>query len=136
MSPYTPEKEMSRLICRNSVKITEVRHNKLKTEISKEYGVEWDSIASMSRFSSLVEARRCYYSILRNVFYYKLEDIGREVGRDHSTVVAALKAHERYISVYKSERIRYNNVKKRMLEKETKEELQERICSLKQERKD
>ena len=125
---------MSRIICRNSVKITEARHEKLKNSISKEYGVEWERIASISRFPNLVEARRCYYSILRNVFYYKLKDIGVGVGRDHATVVAALKSHERYISVYKSERTRYNNVKKMMLEKETTAELQERIVSLRSEK--
>ena len=127
---------MTQVMCANSVKITEVRHNKLKESIAKEYGVEWSKIASRSRYRELVEARRCYYSILRNVFYYKLEHIGKETNQDHSTVIASLKSHERYIAVYKGERRRFNNVKNIMLEKESKEELNERISVLKTERED
>ena len=127
---------MSKVICRNSVKITNVRHEKLKDTIAKEYGVDWHLIAGKGRFPELVEARRCYYSILRNVFYYKLQDIGIETNQDHSTVVASLKAHERYIAVYKSERRRYLNVKSVMLEEESKEELDERIMALKKEKEE
>ena len=87
--PYlqNTKSNMTKVICRNSVKITEARHNKLKNAIAKEYGVEWERIASRGRYRELVEARRCYYSILRNVFYYKLEDIGIETNQDHSTVL-------------------------------------------------
>lgn len=127
---------MAKIICRNAVKITETRHNKLKDTISKEYGADWSLIAGKGRYPELVEARRCYYSILRNVFYYKLQDIGLETNQDHSTVVASLKAHERYISVYKSERRRYLSVKAVMLEEESSEELDERIFSLKKEKEE
>lgn len=126
----------SKVICRNSVKLTEVRHNRLKDAISKEYNCDWNLISSKRRFPDLVEARRCYYSILRNIFFYTLEDIGKETNQDHSTVIAALKAHEKYITVYKSERLRYIKVKSVMLEAESKEELNERISSLKNEKKE
>jgi len=126
----------SKVICRNSVKLTEVRHNRLKDTISKEYNCDWSLISSKRRFPDLVEARRCYYSILRNIFFYTLEDIGRETNQDHSTVIAALKSHEKYITVYKSERLRYIKVKSVMLEAESKEELNERISSLKNEKKE
>ena len=126
----------SKVICRNSVKLTEVRHNRLRDTISKEYNCDWSLISSKRRFTDLVEARRCYYSILRNIFFYTLEDIGRETNQDHSTVIAALKSHEKYITVYKSERRRYIKVKSVMLEAESKEELNERISSLKNEKKE
>ena len=125
---------MSKIICGNPVSITKVRHDRLKDTISKEYGTDWHLIAGKGRFPELVEARRCYYSILRNVFYYKLQDIGKETNQDHSTVIASLKAHERYIAVYKSERRRYLSVKAIMLEEESKEELDERIMALKREK--
>lgn len=126
----------SKVICRNSVKLTEVRHNRLKDTISKEYNCDWSLISSKRRFPDLVEARRCYYSILRNIFFYTLEDIGKETNQDHSTVIAALKAHEKYITVYKAERRRYLKVKSVMLEAESNEELNERISSLKNEKKE
>lgn len=126
----------SKVICRNSVKLTEVRHNRLKDAISKEYNCDWSLISSKRRFPDLVEARRCYYSILRNIFFYTLEDIGKETNQDHSTVIAALKSHEKYITVYKAERRRYIKVKSVMLEAESKEELNERISSLKNEKKE
>jgi hypothetical protein len=126
----------SKVICRNSVKLTEVRHNRLKDTISKEYNCDWSSISSKRRFPDLVEARRCYYSILRNIFFYTLQDIGKEINQDHSTVIAALKAHEKYITVYKAERRRYLKVKSVMLEAESNEELNERISSLKNEKKE
>ena len=125
---------MDRIICKNSVKITNARHEKLKETIAKEYATDWHLVAGKGRFPELVEARRCYYSILRNVFYYKLQDIGKETNQDHSTVIASLKAHERYIAVYKSERRRYLNVKSVMLEEESSEELDERIVALKREK--
>ena len=59
----------SKVICRNSVKLTEVRHNRLRDTISKEYNCDWSLISSKRRFTDLVEARRCYYSILRNIFF-------------------------------------------------------------------
>ena len=127
---------MNNIICRNAVKITESRHDKLKDIIAKEYNTHWNLVAGKGRFPELVEARRCYYSILRNVFYYKLQDIGKETNQDHSTVIASLKAHERYIAVYKSERRRYLNVKSIMLEEESKEELDERIIALKKEKEE
>jgi chromosomal replication initiation ATPase DnaA len=126
----------SKVICRNSVKLTEVRHNRLRDTISKEYNCDWSLISSKRRFTDLVEARRCYYSILRNIFFYTLEDIGKETSQDHSTVIAALKAHEKYITVYKAERRRYLKVKSVMLEAESNEELNERISSLKNEKKE
>ena len=125
---------MKELICSNSVKITETRHNILRTIISNEYNAKWDDIVSKRRFPNLVSARRCYYAILRNVFYYTLEAIGKEANQDHSTVIAALKAHERYICVYKSDRKAYNLVKSAMLKEETGEELSERIRVLKVEK--
>ena len=125
---------MSKIICGTPVKITETRHNILKDIISKEYGADWSLIAGKGRYPELVEARRCYYSILRNVFYYRLQDIGLETNQDHSTVIASLKAHEKYITVYKGERRRYLNVKSVMLKDETKEELDERIFLLKKEK--
>ena len=126
----------SKVICRNSVKLTEVRHNRLRDTISKEYNCDWSLISSKRRFTDLVEARRCYYSILRNIFFYTLEDIGKETNQDHSTVIAALKSHENYITVYKAERRRYLKIKSVMLEVESKEELNERISSLKNEKKE
>jgi len=125
---------MNKTVPSTSVKMTNVRHDKLKRIICEEYRVNWQAIASKSRLHELVEARRCYYAILRNVFFYKLLDIGKETNQDHSTVIASLKAHERYTSVYRSERTRYNNVKTIMLEGETKEELEERIESLNKEK--
>lgn len=124
------------IICGTPVPITKVRHDMLKDIISKEYGADWSLIAGKGRHPELVEARRCYYSILRNVFYYKLQDIGKETNQDHSTVIASLRAHDKYISVYKSERMRYLNVKSVMMKDESKEELDERIISLKIEKSD
>ena len=49
----------SKVICRNSVKLTEVRHNRLRDTISKEYNCDWSLISSKRRFTDLVEARRC-----------------------------------------------------------------------------
>jgi hypothetical protein len=125
---------MNKIICGTPVSITTVRHDRLKDTIAKEYGADWSLIAGKGRYPELVEARRCYYSILRNVFYYKLQDIGRETNQDHSTVIASLKAHDKYITVYKGERRRYLNVKSVMLEGESKEELDERIIALKKEK--
>jgi len=128
------ENNMNKIICGTPVSITTVRHDRLKDTIAKEYGADWSLIAGKGRYPELVEARRCYYSILRNVFYYKLQDIGRETNQDHSTVIASLKAHDKYITVYKGERRRYLNVKSVMLEGESKEELDERIIALKKEK--
>lgn len=74
------------------VKISRVLH-----EVSDKYGVEEADIRSKKRTEDIAWARHVAVYILRKKTDMSLEDIGAEIGRDHSTVLSSYKKIEREI---------------------------------------
>lgn len=57
------------------------------SEVSRTTGVSVEEIRSKKRTSSVSDARKMVFYILREVTDMSYEDIGKEFGRDHSTVI-------------------------------------------------
>lgn len=107
--------------------ITKTRHTKLTRLLGQEFKVGWEDIKGGRRTANVVAARRYYFYIMRYIFYYTLNYIGKVTNKHHATVIHNIKTHEVYMELYPSERKRYNKIKKIMLEKESKKEIKERI---------
>lgn len=74
------------------VKIARILH-----EVSDKYGVDEADIRSKKRTADIAWARHVAVYILRKKTDMSLEDIGAEIGRDHSTVLSSYKNIEREI---------------------------------------
>lgn len=56
--------------------------------------VTQEELQSRCRKRKLCDARHMYCNILRTKMDYSLIDIGRTLGRDHTTVINSIKCHE------------------------------------------
>lgn len=68
--------------------------------IASEKNVNIEQILTKSRDSELVECRFIYIKTLRSVYSMKLTAIGKELGKDHTTIIHAL---EQFDNRYKFE---------------------------------
>ena len=59
---------------RYKLEFTKERDEKIQSEVCSRYGLEWSMILSRSRVREVVDARRLYSGILRNVFRLTFQD--------------------------------------------------------------
>ena len=111
----------------NGIRITEARHEKLKSLLKNHFGVEWKEIISKSRAARIVKARRHYFYVMRYVFLYTLEHIGEITNKTHATVIYNLKTQDTLMDLYTDEKQKYKKIKKIMLERASKKEIKERV---------
>ena len=69
------------------LELTKERDDKIKSEICKRYNLEWYRIQSKSRVRLIVDARRLYCGILRNIFRLTFQEIGDILNKDHATIL-------------------------------------------------
>jgi len=87
---------------RYKLEFTTERDEKIIKEICSRYNVKWSSILSKNRIRRVIDARRLYCGILRNVFGLTFHSIGTILNKNHATIVHNLKMHDNFISVLKS----------------------------------
>ena len=63
---------------------------KILEEVGRSYGVSAADIKGKKRTQNIAEARKMAMYIIRQVCELSMEDIGKEFGRDHSTVVYSI----------------------------------------------
>ena len=66
-------------------------------ETGKYYGIDPDMIRGQSRVKELVLARQISMYLIRRITNLSLSDIGKEYGRDHSTVVHSLEKMDKLV---------------------------------------
>lgn len=118
----------------NGINITESRHDKLKLLLRDELGVSWKEITSRSRAGRIVKARRHYFYIMRYIFLYTLDDIGRLTNKNHATVIHNLKVQDVYMELYEEEKEVYDKIKRIMLERVSNKEVKERVSYLEEQK--
>lgn len=64
-------------------------------EVAADHGFKVKQIQSDKRYKSLVRARQDYCWRARNRTQKSLPEIGRVINRDHTTVMHAIRAHEK-----------------------------------------
>ncbi len=73
----------------------EVTVDKIFTAIYKKYNVKKEDILSASRTKDIANARHITVYLIRNVVEMSHHNIGKIIGRDHSTVISSLDAIEK-----------------------------------------
>jgi hypothetical protein len=95
---------------RYKLEFTTERDEKIIKEICSRYNVKWSSILSKNRIRRVIDARRLYCGILRNVFGLTFQSIGTILNKNHATIVHNLKMHDNFISVLKSYKKNYEEI--------------------------
>ena len=68
--------------------------DKILRIIAKEKNVNLELILTKSRDRDLVESRFIYIKALKTIYEMNLVSIGKELGKDHTTIIHALKQYE------------------------------------------
>ena len=102
---------------RNPLKFTEERNKRIKTEICEIFDLEWHIVTSKSRRKKIMEARRLYCALLRNIFMLPLETIGKLTNTHHASVLHTIKQHNDYSEIYKGYDKNYENIKEALIDK-------------------
>lgn len=84
------KREILKDICSNRFKLTK---DDILDIISKESGIGISQIISKSRKREIVNVRYIFCSIMKNNYNYSLVHIGELIGRDHTTIIHAIKQH-------------------------------------------
>tara|TARA_R100001244_G_scaffold44462_1_gene40345 strand:+ start:78 stop:527 length:450 start_codon:yes stop_codon:yes gene_type:complete len=102
-----------------TIKFTEGRHRRIKKEIENTFNLVWKDIKSKSRKLEIIEARRLYCVILRDVFGLSLQKIGDLANTHHATVIHSIKMHNIYSNLYKGYDGHYKRIKDALLDFES-----------------
>ena len=87
---------------RYKLELTKERDDKIISEICTRYNVQWLSILSKSRVRVVVDARRLYCGLLRNVFGLTFQEIGKILNKNHATIVHNVQVHDNFVKILKS----------------------------------
>lgn len=97
------------------LEFTKERDEIIKSEISKRYNLNWEQIQSTSRVRIVVDARRLYCGILRNIFRLTFQEIGDILNKNHATIIHNLQQHDAFIRILKSYKKNYDEIERTML---------------------
>ena len=95
---------------RYKLELTNERHDTIKSEISSRYNLGWGAIASRSRKRGIIDARRLYCGVLRNVFGLTFHQIGEILNKNHATIVHSIKIHDNFVKILKSYKKNYEEI--------------------------
>ena len=89
---------------------TKERDDQVIHEICSRYNVKWTSILSKSRKTVIIDPRRLYCGILRNVFGLTFHQIGKILNKNHATIVHNTKIHDNFVRILKSYKNNYEEI--------------------------
>jgi len=92
------------------LELTKEREDKIKSEICKRYNLEWSRIQSTSRVRIIVDARRLYCGILRNIFRLTFQEIGDMLNKNHATILHNIQQHDTFVRILKSYKKNYEEI--------------------------
>lgn len=95
---------------RYKLEFTKERDDKIIKEICSRYDVQWSSVLSKNRVRVVVDARRLYCGILRNVFGLTFQEIGDMLNKNHATIVHSIKVHDNFVRILKSYKKNYEEI--------------------------
>ena len=97
------------------LEFTKERDEIIKSEISKRYNLTWEQIQSTSRVRIVVDARRLYCGILRNIFRLTFQEIGDILDKNHATIIHNIQQHDAFVRILKSYKKNYDEIERTML---------------------
>lgn len=96
--------------------IDEAQTLALQQLVTSELGVSWQTIISRNRKIRVAMARQVYCYLSVHLLGKSLSEIGREIKRDHTTIIAARKRIDDLISVNDVVKDHINKIKQRFYE--------------------
>ena len=100
---------------RYKLELTQERDENIINEICCRYGIQWFSVLSKSRVGVIVDARRLYCGILRNVFGLTFHEIGKILNKNHATIIHNLKIHDNFVRILKSYKRNYEEIESSLM---------------------
>ena len=100
---------------RHKLELTQERDEQIIREICSRYNVKWLSILSKSRVGVIVDSRRMYCGILRNVFGLTFHQIGKILNKNHATIIHNLKIHDNFVRILKSYKKNYEEIESTLM---------------------
>lgn len=100
---------------RYKLEFTKERDEKIQSEVCSRYGLEWGVILSRSRVREVVDARRLYSGILRNVFRLTFQEIGDILNKNHATILHNINQHDTFVRILKSYKKNYEEIERALM---------------------
>ncbi len=100
---------------RYKLEFTKERDEKIKSEISQRYNLDWMHIESQSRVRIIVDARRLYCGILRNIFRLTYQEIGDILNKNHATIIHNINQHDAFVRILKSYKKNYDEIERTLM---------------------
>lgn len=97
------------------LEFTKERDDKIKSEICQRYNLEWWRIESKSRVRIVVDARRLYCGILRNIFHLTFQHIGDILNKNHATIMHNIQQHDAFVKILKSYKKNYEEIERTLM---------------------
>ena len=99
------------------IPFTKERNDRIKKEICDIFDMEWHIVTSKSRRKKIMEARRLYCALLRNIFLLPLQTIGKLTNTHHASVLHTIKQHNDYSEKNKGYDKDYEHIKESLIDK-------------------
>ena len=94
------------------IEFTRERDEKIKAEICKRYDLPWSTIEGKSRVRKVVDARRLYSGLLRNIFKLTYHDIAFILKKNHATIIHNIQQHDVFVKILKSYKNKYEDIER------------------------
>jgi len=101
---------------RYKLELTKERDEKIKSEICSRYGLDWGIILTKSRKSDIIDARRIYCGVLRNIFNLTYSKIGTILNKNHATILHNVQQHDIFVKILKSYKKNYEDIEHILIE--------------------
>lgn len=100
---------------RYRLEFTRERDEKIKSEICERYNLSWNTIKGKSRVRKVVDARRLYSGLLRNIFGLTYHDIGYILKKNHATIIHNMQQHDIFVKILKSYKKNYEQIESSLM---------------------
>jgi hypothetical protein len=94
---------------------TKERDEKIKSEICTRYDLSWVAIQGKTRVRKVVDARRLYSGILRDLFCLSYHKIGKILNKNHATIIHNIQQHEFFVMNLKSYKKNYEEIERLLM---------------------
>ena len=95
---------------RYKLEFTRERDEKIKSEICERYNLAWSVVKGKSRIRKVVDARRLYSGLLRNIFRLTYHDIAHILNKNHATIIHNMQQHDIFVKILKSYKKNYEEI--------------------------
>ena len=100
---------------RYKLEFTKERDDKIKSEICRRYNLAWSVVEGKSRVRNVVDARRLYCGVLRNLFRLTFQEIGNILNKNHATILHSITQHDTFVRILKSYKRNYEEIESTLM---------------------